>query len=120
MHDPDVDPVGGEVLDDHLGVALRHASTGLAVARDRPSLEPGRVEPAEDARPTLDEWLDLEVLFPDTAVAQVFRQARLEQVGRFENVSVSGDDKGLVLHVLSLSSGFRENLRRACEAAHPD
>jgi hypothetical protein len=120
MHDADVDPVGGEILDDHLGVALRHAPTGLAVTRDRPTLEARCVQPAEDPSPALDEWLDLEVLFPDAAVAQVFGQARLEKIGRFENMSVSGDDKGLVLHVLSLSSGIRENLRRAREAAHPD
>ena len=58
-----------------LGVALGHPAAGLAVAGDRPALVPRRVQLAEDARAALDERLDLEVLFPDRAVAQVLRQA---------------------------------------------
>ena len=58
-----------------LGVALGHPPAGLAVARDRPALEAGRVQPAEDPGAALDQGLDLEVLLPHAAVAQVLREA---------------------------------------------
>ena len=48
----------------------------------------------------LDERLDLEVLFPDRAVAQVLREAGAEQVGGLEEVPVGGDDEVLLQRVL--------------------
>ena len=99
VHDPDVDAVEVQVLEDHLGVALGHPPAGLAVPRDGPPLEAGRVQPTEDPGPALDERLDLEVVLPDAAVAQVRGQAGDEQVGGLEDVPVGGDDKGLVGHV---------------------
>ena len=96
MHHLHVDPVEIHVLEDVLGIAFRHAPTGLAVARDRPALVPGRVQPAEDPGTVLDERLDLEVLLPDRAVAQVLREAGLEQVDGLEEVPVGGDDEVLV------------------------
>ena len=101
MHHPDIDAVERQVLDDHLGIALGHAATGLAVPRDGPALEPGRVQAPEDPSAPFDQRLDLEVLFPDAPVPQVLGQARDKEVRRFQDVPVGGDDKGLVRHVLS-------------------
>ena len=97
MHHRGVDAVEGEVLEDDLGVALRGAPAGLAVARDRPSLEARRVQTPEDARAALDERLDLEVLLPDRAVAQVLGKAGAEQVGRLEDVAVGRDDEAVAV-----------------------
>ena len=104
VHDPDVDAVEVEILEDRLGVALGHPPAGLAVARDGPPVEAGCVQAAEDPRPALDERLDLEVVLPDAAVAQVLGQAGDEEVRGLEDVPVGRDDKGLVRHVLSLPS----------------
>jgi hypothetical protein len=93
-----VDAVEVHVLEDVLGVALRRAPARLAVPRDRPALETGRVEAAEDAGAVLDERLDLEVLFPHRTVAEVLREAGLEEVDRFEQVPVPGDDEVRVRH----------------------
>ena len=76
-----------------LGVALGHPAARLAVAGDRPALEPGRVQAPEDPGAALDERLDLEVLLPDAAVPQVLREAGDEEVGGLEDVPVGGDDK---------------------------
>ena len=108
VHHTDVDTVEVEVLDDHLGVTLGHPPAGLAVARDRPSLEAGRVQPAEDARPSLDERLDLEVVLPDPAVAQVLRQAGGEEVRGLQDVPVGGDDKLLLCHGCALPARGRK------------
>ena len=67
MHDPDVDAVGVEILQNDLGVALGHAPSRLAVAGDRPSLESGCVQPSELPGAALYERLDLEVVLPDAA-----------------------------------------------------
>ena len=104
VHDPDVDPVEVEVLEDQLGVTLGHPAPRLAVARDRPTFEPGGVQAPELPRPTFDQRLDLEVVLPDPTVPQVLGQAGDEEVGGLEDVPVGGDDKGLVRHVLSLPS----------------
>ena len=98
MHDPDVDSVEVEVLDDHVGVALGHPAARLTVAGDRPPLEAGRVQPPEDPGPALDERLDLEVVLPDRPVPQVLGQAGDEEVGGLEDVPVGGDDKLLLCH----------------------
>ena len=97
VHHRGVDAVEGEVLDDDLGVTLRGAPAGLAVARDRPSLEARRVQTPEHTRAVLDEGLDLEVLFPDRAVAQVLGKAGAEQVGRLEDVAVGRDDEAVAV-----------------------
>ncbi len=102
VHDPDVDAVELEVLDDRLGVALGHASAGLAVAGDRPALEAGRVQAPEDPRTAFDERFDLEVVLPHAAVAQVLGEAGDEEVGGLQDVPVGRDDKGLVRHVLPI------------------
>ena len=52
VHDPDVDPVEGEILKDDVGVAFGHPAAGLTVAGDRPSFEAGRVQ-APDTRPSV-------------------------------------------------------------------
>ena len=93
-----VDAVEVHVLEDHLGVTFGGPTVGLAVARDRPALEARSVQAPEDAGAALDERLDLEVLLPDRAVAEVLRQARPEEVRRFEEVPVPGDDEVLVRH----------------------
>src|SRR6185369_14293073 len=49
----------------------------------------------EDRGAALDEGLDLEVLFPHRAVAQVLRQTGLEEVGRLEDVAVGRDHETL-------------------------
>jgi hypothetical protein len=89
MHDPDVDPVGFEVFDDDLRVALGDPAACLAVPGDRPALEPWRVQSPEDPGPVLDERLDLEVVLPDRPVAQVLGQAGDEQVGGAGSLSWS-------------------------------
>lgn len=76
-----VDPVEVHVLEDHVRITLRHPPTGLAVPGNRPTLEPGRVQPTEDPGGALDKGLDLEVLFPHSAVAQVLREEGTEEVG---------------------------------------
>ena len=98
MHDPDVDSVEGEVLEDHFGVALGHPPARLAVPGDRPPLEPGRVQSPEDPGPTLDERLDLEVVLPDRPVPQVLGQTGDEEVGGLEDVPVGGNDELLLCH----------------------
>ena len=100
VHHSDVDSVESEVLDDHLGIAFGHPPARLPVPGDRPSLEPGRVKSPEDPGPALDEGLDLEVVLPDPAVPQVLGQAGDEEVGRFEDVSVGGNDELRLCHGL--------------------
>ena len=92
VHDLDVDAVQRHVLDDLLRIALGHPPAGLPVARDRPAVETGRVQPPEDPCAALHHGLDLEVLFPHPAIAQLLGQARLEEVGRLQDVAVGGDD----------------------------
>ena len=108
MHDPDVDAVGVEVLEDHLGVALGHPAARLAVAGDRPPLEPGRVQAPEDPGPALDQRLDLEVVLPDPPVPQVLGQAGGEEVGGLEDVPVGGDDELLRCHGCDLPAPGRK------------
>ena len=98
MHHPDIDPVEGEVVDDHFGVALGHAAAGLAVAGDRPPFEAGRVQSPEDPGPALDERLYLEVVLPDAPVPQMLGQPGDEQIGRFENVPIGRNDKLFLRH----------------------
>jgi hypothetical protein len=102
VHDPDVDAVGIEVLNDHFGITLGHPPARLAVAGDRPALESGCVQPAELAGATLHERLYLEVVLPDTPVAQVLRQAGDEEVGGLQDVPVGRDDKLLRCHGCAL------------------
>ena len=108
MHHSDVDSVGFEILNDHVRVALGHPAACLTVAGDRPPLEAGSVEPAEDPGPALDERLDLEVVFPDGAVAQVLGQAGREEVGGLEDVPVGGDDKLRLCHGCDLPARGRK------------
>ena len=98
MHDPDVDSVEGEVLDDDVGVALGHPAARLAVPGDRPTLESGRVESPEDPGAALDQGLDLEVVLPDRPVPQVLGQAGDEEVGGLEDVPVSRNDELFLSH----------------------
>ena len=79
----------------------------LAVARDRPALEAGRVQLAEDPGAALDEGLDLELLLPHGHVAQVRGQAGLEQVDRLEEVPVGRDDEVLLRHRCDLPCDVR-------------
>jgi hypothetical protein len=88
MHHLDVDAVEVHVLENDLGIAFGHPAAGLAITRDRPPLEPRCMQPAEDSRPTLHEWLDLEVLLPHGPVPQVLREAGAEEVGGLQEVSV--------------------------------
>src|SRR3984957_1260164 len=81
-----------------LGVALGHAAVRLGVARDRPPLEPRRVQPPEDPRPSLDEWLDLEVVLPDRPIPQVGRQPGDEEIGWLEDVAVGRNDEFFLRH----------------------
>ena len=104
MHDTDVDPVEVHVLENQFGITLGHPPSRLAVAGDRPPFETRSVQTPEEPRPAFDEWLDLEVLLPDPAIPQMLGQAGPEEVGGLEDVPVGGNDKGLVLHVLSLPS----------------
>ena len=108
MHDPDVDAVDVEVLEDHLGVALGHPAARLAVAGDRPPLEPGRVQSPEDPGPALDQRLDLEVVLPDPPVPQVLGQAGGEEVGGLEDVPVGGDDELVLCHGCDLPAPGRK------------
>src|SRR5262249_6589037 len=78
--------------------AFGHATTGLAVAGNRPALEARRVQAPEDPRAAFVEGLDLEVLLPHPAIAQVLRQARDEQIGRLQDVPVGRDDEILLRH----------------------
>src|SRR3546814_17685007 len=81
VHDLHVDAVEVHVLEDLLGIALGRAAAGLAVAGDGPTLVAGRVQPAEHAGAVLHPGLvELEVLLPDPATAQVLGQAGLDQV----------------------------------------
>ena len=59
---------------------------------------PGVCNCRKIARAALDERLDLEVFFPDRAVAQVLREASAEQVGGLEEVPVGRDDEILLRH----------------------
>ncbi len=93
VHYLHVDAVEIHVLEDLLGIAFGRAALRLAIPGDRPALVARRVQPPEDARAALDERLDLEVLFPDRAVAQVLRQPRDEQVGGLEEMPVRGHDE---------------------------
>jgi hypothetical protein len=108
VHDPDVDAVRVEVLEDDLGITLGHAPTGLPVARDGPALEAGRVQAAELGGAALHERLDLEVVLPDAAVAQMLREPGDEEVGRLQDVPVGGDDKLLRCHGCALPARRRK------------
>ena len=101
MHDLHVDAVEVHVFEDVLGVAFGHPPARLAIPRDRPALVSRRVQFPEDARAALDERLDLEVFFPDRAVAQVLREASAEQVGGLEEVPVGRDDEILLATCLA-------------------
>ena len=107
---PTSTPSEVHVLEDHLGVALGHPPARLAVAGDRPALEPGRVQPPEDPGPALDQRLDLEVLLPHAPVPQVLRQAGHEQIGGLQDVPVGGDDKLLLLSWLCPSCAGTHDL----------
>ena len=74
----------------------------LPVAGDRPSLEPGRVQPPEDPGPALDQRLDLEVVLPDPSVPKVLGQSGGEEVGGLEDVPVGGHDKLVLCHSCDL------------------
>ena len=93
-----VDAVEVHVLEDVLGISLGCPPPGLAVAGDRPALESRRVQAPEDPGAALDKRLDLEVLLPHRAVAEVLGQARDKQVRRLEEVAVAGDDEILRGH----------------------
>ena len=108
VHDPDVDAIEIEVLDDQFRVALGHPPTRLSVPGDRPPLEPRRVQHPEDPGPALDERLDLEVLLPDPPVPQMLGQPGGEEVGRLEDVPVGGDDKLVVGHGCDLPAPGRK------------
>ena len=108
VHDADVDAVGVQILQNDFGVALGHAPSGLAIARNGPPLEAGRVQPAEFGSAAVHERLNLEVVLPDAAVPQILREARDEEVGRFEDVPVSGDDKLLLCHGCALPARGRK------------
>ena len=120
MHHPDVDPVEGEVLDDHFRVTLGHAAARLAVPGDRPPFEAGRVQPPEDPGPALDERLYLEVVLPHGPVPQMRGQPGDEQIGRLENVPIGGNDKLFLRHDRDLPAWGRatplSNARRARRA----
>jgi hypothetical protein len=58
------------------------------------------VQLPEDAGAALDQRLDLEVLLPHAAVAQVLRQPGAEEIGRLEDVAVGGDDEVLLRHAV--------------------
>ncbi len=108
VHDPDIDAVGVEVLQNDFGVALGHPAARLAVARNGPPLEAGRVQPAELGGAALHERIDLEVVLPDAAVPQILREAGHEEVGGFEDVPVSGDDKLVRCHGCALPARGRK------------
>ena len=112
MHHLHVDPVEVHVVEDVLGVAFRHAPAGLAVPGDRPALVARRVQLPEDPGAALDERLDLEVLLPHRAVAQVLREAGAEQVGGLEEVPVGGDDEVLHRHPSRAKPTGRYNATR--------
>ena len=102
-----------------VGVALGHPPAGLAVARDRPPLEAGRVQPPELAGPALDQRLDLEVVLPHPPVPQVLWQAGDEEVGGFEDVPVGGDDKLLLCHGGDLPTRGRDPRSRGGRTEPP-
>jgi hypothetical protein len=108
VHHLDVDAVEVHVVEDELRVAFGHPPAGLAIAGDRPPLEPRAVQAPKDARAALDERLDLEVLFPDRAIAQVRREAGDEQVGRLQDVPVCRDDEVLLRHCVETSRAGRQ------------
>ncbi len=70
--------------------------------------KPGVCSRPEEARAALDERLDLEVVLPDPAVAQVLRQAGDEEIGGFEDVPVGGNDKLLLCHGCALPAWGRK------------
>ena len=104
MHQRGVDAVLVHVAEDPLGVALGSETVGLAIAGDRPPVEAGGVQRAEVARTTFDHRLDLEVLLPDGAVAEVRGHPGDEQIGRLEDVAVRGNDEVLGHRRCSLRS----------------
>ena len=101
MHQLGVDAVEVHVLDHPIGVAGVRGAVEVAVPRHRPPFEARRADTREVAHAALDERLDLEVLFPEAAIAQVRRQARAEQIRRFDDVAVGGEHKILLGHRFS-------------------
>src|ERR1019366_6162645 len=65
----------------------------MAVPGVGPTLEPGGVELAEMGIAVLPQGLDLKVLLPDSVLPQVLRKTGDEQVRRFDEMSVCGDDE---------------------------
>ena len=119
MHHPDVDPVEGEVVDDHFGVPLGHAAARLAVAGDRPPFEAGRVQSAEDPGPALDERLYLKIVLPHSPVPQMLGQPGDEQIGRLENVPIGRHDKLFLRHDRDLLRRARHPFRTHDEPGAP-
>ena len=97
MHHRGVDAVGREVLEDDLGDRPRGCAAGLAVREIRPPSNPGVCRRRKTRRTVLDERLDLEVLLPDAAVAEVLGEAGDEEVGGLEDVAVGRDHEALLL-----------------------
>jgi hypothetical protein len=56
------------------------------------------VQATEEAGTSLEGRVDFEILFPHRSVAQVFWKVGAEQIGRLEQVSVTGNDEVLVHH----------------------
>ena len=80
------------------GIAFGHPAAGLTVAGDRPPFEAGRVQAPELPGAALDQRLDLEIVFPHRPVPQVLWQPGDEEIRRFEDVPVGGNDKFLLRH----------------------
>ncbi len=104
-----VDTVDRHVLEDVLRVALGCTPARLAVARDRPALVPRGVQAAKHTSAALDERLDLEVLLPHGAIAQMPRKPLAEEVGGFEEVPVTETTKSFcVMCVLPAETCFSQ------------
>ena len=82
-----------EVVDDPIGITRLRRPVVVAVPHVGPALEARRVQLPEVGIRLAPERRRLEVLFPDRELAQVPRQATDEQIRRFDEVPVRGDDE---------------------------